>query len=342
VWDEAAHGITTVITPTPWSAAHTLATFGTEQITVAQGVPTQWALLLALDGFDDAERSSLRIAGTGAARMEASMVRELRERLGVPVVVRYTSTESSLGTGTVPGDPDELVATTVGRPVPGVALELVDEDGAPVATGSVGRVRLRSGAVMRGYLKDLAGPSPAAGAPASPSPSGGAAPLLDAVLTASVLDVDGWVTTGDFGRLEDDGCLRLVGRANELYQRGGYNVYPAEVESVLTEHPAVSAAAVLGVPDPVLGEVGVAFVVPVPGSAAGAMDLGALRSHCAAALADYKAPDALVVVDALPLTPMMKIDKRALAGRAAEAAASRPRGSAGRERAPADRSDGPR
>ena len=117
-----------------------------------------------------------------------------------------------------------------------VELEVVDDEGAPCPTGVVGRVRCRSGAVMRGYWHDPE-------------------------RTAEVLGADGWLTTGDLGFLDERDYLTLVGRRSEMYIRGGYNVYPAEVERVLSEHPAVAQVAVLGVPDPVLGEIGSAFVV---------------------------------------------------------------------------------
>jgi acyl-CoA synthetase (AMP-forming)/AMP-acid ligase II len=283
-----------------------------ERITVAQGVPTQWALVLAEPGLDGADLSSLRIAGTGASRVPAELVAAMRHRLGVPVVVRYTSTEASLGTGTVPGDPDEVVATTVGRPVPGVALAIVDDTGAVLPTGAVGRVRLRSSAVMRGYW---GGPTKGPGADGV---------VYDRAATDAVLSADGWLTTGDFGFTDPGGCLHLVGRANELYIRGGYNVYPAEVEGVLGGHAGVAQVAVVGAPDPVLGEIGVAFVVPAPGTTPDEGPLLAeLRDLARSSLADYKAPDRLVLVDSLPLTSMMKVDKRSLAG-AAEQAASRP------------------
>jgi acyl-CoA synthetase (AMP-forming)/AMP-acid ligase II len=298
-WDEIAHGVTTIIAPQPWSAATAIGLLVDEKVTVGQGVPTQWALMLAHPDFAGADVSHLRIAGTGASRVPPELVRAMRERLGCPVVVRYTSTESSLGTGTQPGDPDELVATTVGRPVPGVEMELVGEDGVVAAAGEIGRVRLRSGAVMRGYFGDRTKDQ-----------------IIDTVATAEVLDATGWVTTGDLGWVGDDGNLRLVGRVAEMYIRGGYNVYPAEVEAVLGGHPAVAEVAVLGVPDPVLGEIGAAVVVAVPGMAA--PDLGALRALCASRLADYKAPDRLVVVDQLPLTAMAKVDKRALSARLLE------------------------
>ena len=136
-----------------------------------------------------------------------------------------------------------------------------------------------------------------------------------------MLGADGWLTTGDLGCLDERGYLTLVGRRSEMYIRGGYNVYPAEVERVLSEHDAVAQVAVLGVPDPVLGEIGVAFVVsagPPPDERSLALD--DLRTFCKAALADYKAPDRLVVVDALPLTSVGKVDKRSLAEHAALAA----------------------
>jgi acyl-CoA synthetase (AMP-forming)/AMP-acid ligase II len=220
----------------------------------------------------------------------------MRERLGCPVVVRYTSTETSLGTGTRPGDPDEIVATTVGAPVPGVELELVGTDGQVVATGEVGTVRMRSKASMRGYV--------------------GVGTSIDQAATGAVKDADGWITTGDLGRLGTDGNLRLVGRATEMLIRGGYNVYPSEVEAVLGRHPSVGQVSVVGAPDPVLGEVVVAFVVPSQGEL---LTLEELRAHCRASLADYKAPDRLEIVSELPTTSLGKVDTRALKHMAAKA-----------------------
>ena len=305
-WDEIANAITTIISPAPWRAETTLAAMMAEDVTVAQGVPTQWALLMEHDELDAANLPHLRLAGTGAARMAPSQVRRLTERIGAPVVVRYTSTETSLGTGTRPGDADEVVALSVGRPVPGVEMLLVDPEGHAVAPGEVGRVRLRSAAVMRGYVGSRAGLGR------------GVPPPIDADLTASVRGGDGWITTGDFGCLDDEGNLMLVGRDNELYQRGGYNVYPAEVEQALDGAPGVEQVAVVAGEDPVLGEVGVVFVVPSAGGSAPVLD--ELRAHVARQLADYKAPEVLVEIDALPVTPMGKVDKRALKAAADEAA----------------------
>ena len=283
LWDEIAHGVTTIITPQPWTAAAAIELMRTERVTVGQGVPTQWALVLAHPDFEGADLSHLRIAGTGAARVPPELVRDMRARLGCPVVVRYTSTETSLGTGTAPGDDVDVVATTVGRPVPGVDLEVVSDDGTPVAPGVVGRVRLRSGAAMRGYVGDLA-----------------AGVLIDEEATAAVIDAAGWVTTGDLGARGEDGNLRLAGREPEMYIRGGYNVYPAEVEAVLGEVPGVTQVAVVGAPDPVLGEIGVAFVTLESDAT---VDLDTLVSACRPAWPTTRPPTACAWWTSCPSPP---------------------------------------
>lgn len=300
-WDELTRFVTTVITPTPWTAAEAIALIETEHVTVGQGVPTQWALVLASPALEEADVSSLRIAGTGASRVPPELVREMTERLGCPVVVRYTSTETSLGTGTKPGDPDGVVATTVGTPVPGVELEIVDGDGHEVARGDVGTVRLRSQAAMIGYV--------------------GRGTKIDAAKTAAVLDGAGWVTTGDLGYVGADGNLRLVGRTTEMLIRGGYNVYPSEVEAAIGALGSVARVSVVGAPDPVLGETVVAFVVPQPDTPPPSLEV--LRAECRKTLADYKAPDRLVVTDELPLTPIGKVDTTALRHAAAKTRGAR-------------------
>ena len=151
---------------------------------------------------------------------------------------------------------------------------------------------LRSRAIMRGYWREPE-------------------------LTAAAIDADGWLLTGDLGFLDSRGDLHLAGRSTEMYIRGGYNVYPIEVENCLGQHPAVERVAVLGAEAPVLGEIGVAFVVPVDPTSAPTLEQ--LRAWCIDSMASYKAPDALVLIDELPLTAMSKIDKRSLAPAAAAA-----------------------
>ena len=299
VWDELMHVITTIVCPTPWTAAGALELIGTERVTVGQGVPAQWQMMLAHPDLATTDVSSLRIVSTGAARVPPEMVEAMRNSFGCPVVVRYTSTEACVSTGTALEDPDEVICTTVGTPGSGVEMELRLEEGRgrqvmPTDSGDteVGTVCLRSRAMMRGYWREPE-------------------------LTAAAIDTEGWLLTGDLGFLDGRGDLHLAGRSTEMYIRGGYNVYPIEVENRLGQHPAVDRVAVLGAEAPVLGEIGVAFVVPR--DAAAPPTLESLRSWCTEELASYKAPDALVLLDELPLTAMSKVDKRALAPAASAA-----------------------
>ncbi len=309
VASEMALGITTVISPTPWKPGEALAVLEDEKITVAQGVPTQWALMLDHPNLAHCDLSHLRVAGTGAAKMPATRVAALRAALNVPVIVRYTSTESSLGCGTQPGDRDDVVATTVGKPVSGVTLEIVGTDGTITEPGQVGVIRLRSAAQMLGYLDHVE--------------RGVDQTLihLDEALTATALDDEGFIVTSDLGRFDGDGNVELVGRQNELYQRGGYNVYPAEVEEVLRSWHLVREVCVMGAPDEILGEVGIAFVVPHDPRVR--PSLSDLRGFLDGLIADYKRPDALVLLDAIPVTAMMKVDRNALKGQAETAAQMR-------------------
>jgi len=293
VWDELANNTTVVLAGEPWSAAESLRLIREEGITMATGVPTQWQLVLEHPDLEITDFSGVRVAGIGAAAIPPELVRRMRETLGCPVLTRYTSTEAGVTTSTRVGDPDDVVATTVGRPAPEVELRIMaPADGRTLGVNEVGEVISRSPAMMTGYWRDPE-------------------------LTASVVDTEGWLHTGDLGFVGDDANLRIVGRLKEMYIRGGYNVYPAEVEAVLTEHPSVSRAAVVGSPDPMLGEVGVAFLVPVPGDDVGtALSPDEVRAWCRAHIADYKAPDRVVIVDDLPVTAMLKIDKAALSARA--------------------------
>jgi acyl-CoA synthetase (AMP-forming)/AMP-acid ligase II len=291
LWEQVAWATTLVITPTPWTAADTIRLLDAERITVAGGVPTQWAQLVDHPALDDIDHTALRLCVAATAPAPPELVERVTERFGCPLVVRYAMTESPSITGTAPGDAPDVLYRTVGRPQAGVELELRNESGVAVDHGEVGRIHLRAACVMRGYWREPQ-------------------------LTAEVLDADGWLRSSDLGRLDEEGNLVLVGRVGEMYIRGGYNVYPLEVEHVLAEHPAVRQAAVVGVATPVIGEIGVAFVVLEPGVAAPTVD--DLRAWCRSQLADYKAPDEVVVLDALPLTPMMKVDKVALRERLAE------------------------
>jgi len=283
LWDEIGNVMTSVIVPTPWSASTALDLLESERITVGQGVPTQWELMLRQPDLDERDFSALRLIATGAARVPAPLVAALRRTFGCPVVVRYATTEASVISGTLRSDPLEVVERTVGRPCPTVEVRIADDHGQPVPDGEVGMIEVRSAAMMKGYLGDE---------------------------QESPFRPDGWLVTGDAGSVDGAGRIHLVGRRSEMYIRGGYNVYPLEIEEVLSEHPAVAEVAVAGIPDEVLGYRGVAWVVPAEAAAAPSLD--ALRQWCQQQLADYKAPDLLVLVESLPRNQMGKVDKRVL------------------------------
>ena len=261
-----------------WSARGGLEAIERERLTWLGGVPTQLALMLMDTNFGSFDISSLRSCLIGGAPASPDLVRQIRQGFGVPVTVRYSCTELAMATGTRAGDPDVVVAQTVGRPLPGVDLQVIEqnEDG-------VGEIIVRSPTMMRGYWSND-----------------------DA--TRAAVDGGGFFHTGDLGRLDADGNLHLAGRTKEMYIRGGYNVYPVEVEDVLREHPRVALVAVIGVPDDMLGERGRAIVV----ANGDPPTLDDLRQWVCARIADYKAPDELEVRTELPMTAMFKVDKRAL------------------------------
>jgi acyl-CoA synthetase (AMP-forming)/AMP-acid ligase II len=225
----------------------------------------------------------------GGAASPPALVAAVRERFGAAYSIRYSSTESGgCGTGTAFDADDDEALHSVGRPRPGVEVSVRALDGgAEVPAGEVGELWLRSPTCMAGYWRDP-----------------------DA--TAAALVEGGWLRTGDLARIDDRGLVRLAGRAKEMFVRGGYNVYPAEVEAALAAHPAVAEVAVVPRPDPVMGEIGVAVVAPRDPSAP--PSLAGVRDFLSGRLAAYKLPEAVRVVDELPLTPMQKVDRRALAG----------------------------
>jgi acyl-CoA synthetase (AMP-forming)/AMP-acid ligase II len=266
---------TTMHLLTRWRATDALEIIARERIAFVGGVAAQISLLLAVPDFDRYDLSAVQGLIVGAGPSPIALVREARARFGAGYSIRYSSTESGgLGTLTAFDASDEELQT-VGRPRAGIEIEIRD-----------GRVCIRSPAVMARYWRDD-----------------------DA--TAAALDRDGWLRTDDVGLIGDDGCLRITGRVSDMYIRGGYNVFPLEVEGVLLGHPAVANVAVVPRADPVMGEIGVAVVVVRAGALAPTLD--ELRAFASSSLAAYKLPEALEFVDALPLTTMDKVDRRALA-----------------------------
>ncbi|GAA2429687.1 long-chain fatty acid--CoA ligase [Actinomadura vinacea] len=262
-------------------------------VTVFQGVPAMYIALLDQPGVSDL--SMLRICVSGGAAMPVDVLRAYETRFGCRIVEGYGLSETSpvsaanrAGAGRRPG--------SIGRPVRDVRMRVVDERDREVPPGEIGEIVVRGPNVMKGYWNDPEG-------------------------TAEALR-GGWFHTGDLGRVDGDGFFFLVGRRRDVIIRGGYTVYPREVEEVLYEHPAVRQAAVVGVPHPELGEevaAAVAVRAEVPPDE--------LRAFVKERVAAYKYPRRVWFVDELPTSPTGKVIKRALEP---PAAAARPRGGDGR------------
>ena len=279
------------IVPCPvFEAATVMDLVQRERISMLPGPPALYQSLLNAD-ISGHDRSSLRLAVTGAASVPVDLVRRMRDELGfASVVTGYGLTET---TGTVSmcrhDDPLEVIAGTSGRPIPGMEVRVIGADGTDVPAGTPGEVWARGFAVMRGYFGD-----PAA--------------------TAETITPDGWLRTGDVGVLDEAGNLRITDRIKDMFIVGGFNAYPAEIEDMISRHPAVAQVAVVGAPDERLGEVGHAFVVPRTGAALTGPEL---IEWCRGEMANYKVPRHVELVDALPLNPSGKVLKFELRARVA-------------------------
>jgi HIP---CoA ligase len=280
------------IVPQPvFDVPTTLDTIGRERITVLPGPPTLYQSILDAPGRASYDLSTLRLAVTGAAVVPVALVERMRAELSLGTVLTAYGLTEATGTVTMCRREDDAVtiATTSGRAIPETAVRIVDTDNNAVATGEPGEVVVRGYNVMRGYFEE-----PAA--------------------TAETIDADGWLHTGDVGVLDERGNLRITDRIKDMYVVGGFNAYPAEIEQLLAAHPSVAEAAVVGVPDERLGEVGKAFVVARPGAEVDVDDVVAFARE---RLANFKVPRSVEVVDVLPRNASGKVLKFELRNKAA-------------------------
>jgi acyl-CoA synthetase (AMP-forming)/AMP-acid ligase II len=265
-----------------------LARVAADGVTVLPGAPTIYQAILDHPGRADHDLSSLRVAVTGAADIPVELIRRIFDELPFSVVITgYGLTEGGTASATSPGDDPETIATTVGRPRPSFELRIVDDQRHDVPTGEAGEILLRGGSIMSHYLDD-----PEA--------------------TAAAIDADGWLGTGDLGIVDDAGCLRIVGRSKDMFIVGGFNAYPAEIENALLRHPEVQQVAVIGIPDPRLGEVGMAFVVPRAGTEPTA---DAIIEWSRSQMANYKVPRRVELLAELPMNATGKVVKDELRAR---------------------------
>ncbi|MCX4835613.1 long-chain fatty acid--CoA ligase [Streptomyces sp. NBC_01016] len=266
-----------------FDAGSMMALIRRDRPTFIAGVPTMWNALLRATDEAGADFAGLRLASSGGASLPVEVMRAFEKRFGCTIVEGYGLTETTgAATCHLAGEPAR--PGTVGRALPGCAVAVRDDEGAELPQGEVGEVHIKGPVVMKGYWN-----------------------RPDA--TGEALDADGWLRTGDLGSLDAEGDLRIVDRKKDLVIRGGYNVYPREVEEVLYEHPDIVEAAVIGVPDPHYGEEVAAVVALRPGAA---LDIQALRAWAKERLSAYKVPHLLAVVDELPKGATGKILKRAI------------------------------
>jgi HIP---CoA ligase len=243
-----------------------------EKITVLPGAPTIYHELLAARRRGGHDMASLRVAVTGAADIPVDLIRRIREELPFQsIMTGYGLTEAGTITASRQGDSFQAIATTVGTPCDGFEMRIADD----------GEVLARGFGVMKGYFDD-----PAA--------------------TAEAIDADGWLHTGDLGLVDSDGRLKIIGRKKDMFIVGGFNAYPAEIEGFLMQHPAVAQAAVIGVPDERMGQVGKAFVVLAEGEA---VTQDGLIGWARERMAGFKVPRSVEFLDALPLNATGKIQK---------------------------------
>lgn len=253
------------------------------------GVPTMLVTMLEAQAQRPRDLSAVRTAMAGGAMVPPELVRRVREAFGCDFHIVYGQTEvSCLLTITDARGGEVEVTETVGQALPHTELAILDPAGRSVLpVGQVGEVCLRGFGVMLGY---------------NDNPEA----------TAAAIDSDGWLHTGDLGTMDARGCLRITGRVKDMIIRGGENLFPAEIENVLLEHPDVAECAVVGAPDPTWGEIVVCFLRLAPGAC---LDRAALVAHCRANLSGPKTPVHWIEVEQWPLTGSGKIQKFVLRDR---------------------------
>ncbi|MEH7120849.1 class I adenylate-forming enzyme family protein [Neobacillus vireti] len=252
-----------------------------EKVTILHGVPTMFIKLLETQGFDRYNLSSLRTGVVGASPIPATKVKEIRDRMGINLCQSFGITETVSVTLTPYDDEEKNIIETLGKPLPGVKLKIVDDKRMPLPPGEKGEIAIHSFGTMKGYYK-----------------------LPEQ--TAAVFDHEGWYYTGDLGILDDLGNLKFIGRKKEIIIRGGFNIYPQEIEAVLSKHPKVVESAVIGIPHETLGEIVCAVIQLKDGKECTEEDM---KNYLKEQMANYKVPQKVIFTDKFPVTASGKIQK---------------------------------
>ena len=263
-----------------------------DRVSVLPGPPTLYQTILNHPSRDEHDLSSLRLSVTGAAAIPVELILRMREELTFETIITGYGLTEACGIATMCryDDDPETIATTSGRAIPGVEVLVVDDDGNEVRRGEPGEVVIRGYNVMKSYYDE----------PGE---------------TAAAIDADGWLHTGDVGVMDERGYLRITDRTKDMFIVGGFNAYPAEIENLLLRNPKIAQAAVIGVPDERMGEVGMAFVVLRPGESATPEEL---IDWSRAEMANYKVPRFVELVEELPLNASGKVLKYELRERASK------------------------
>jgi long-chain acyl-CoA synthetase len=240
------------------------------RVTVFPGVATMFRRLLSSLAFPSANLSSLRLAVSGAAPCPWELCEEWREETGTRILRGYGMTEVPRPISYLADEPNDVV-DAIGRAIPDAQVQVVDEEGRPLASGEVGELWINCPGATSGYFN----------APEE---------------TRDVL-MDGWFKTGDLASISAQGFVQILGRKRERILRGGYSIFPQEIERVLLSHPAIAEAAVVGIPSPDLNEEVAAFVTLKPGAAAGAEELS---NYCQGHMAHFKFPRRVIILEELP------------------------------------------
>jgi fatty-acyl-CoA synthase len=268
-----------------------LETIERERCTFFAGTPTMYIKMLQHPDFEKFELTSLKLGLIAAAPAPVKLIHDIMDRTGIQILIHgYGMTENSVGTSmTRPGDSPEVISTTVGKPFPGVQVKVVDPNtGKDLSHGQGGELCTKGGLIMKGYYK-------------MPEES------------AKLIDQNGWFHTGDLAIIDVNGYIKITGRLKDVFMPGGLNVSPEEVENILYTHPKIKQVTLVGVPDPVLGEVGMAFVELKEGEKE---NEERIIQFCKGKMANFKVPKYVKFTSEFPMTSTGKVQRFKLRERA--------------------------